>query len=148
MTCANCDWLIFERTYLKIRWVCLNLLHALHKKCPYLELFWSVFFRIRAEYGEIRSILRWKYFKKSKDKCVYWIEEVQNIRLYCENKNLHYVYMHMFLHKQPLRSFISKVYLVLYFESRLTKSKSISPIPPTPKNGLVGHMNSTNRLWK
>ena len=26
------------------------------EKCPYLELFWSVFYRIRAEYGEIRSI--------------------------------------------------------------------------------------------
>ena len=29
---------------------------ALRKKCPYLELFWSVFSRIRTEYGEIRSI--------------------------------------------------------------------------------------------
>ena len=29
---------------------------SLRKKCPYLELFWSVFFRIRTEYGEIRSI--------------------------------------------------------------------------------------------
>ena len=29
---------------------------ALRKKCPYLELFWSVFPRIRTEYGEIRSI--------------------------------------------------------------------------------------------
>ena len=54
----------------------------------------------------------------------------------------------MFLHKQPLRSFISKVYLVLYSESRVTKFKSIFPIPTPPKNGLVGHMNSTNRLWK
>ena len=26
------------------------------KKCPYSELFWSVFSRIRTEYGEIRSI--------------------------------------------------------------------------------------------
>ena len=25
-------------------------------KCPYLELFWSVFFRIRTEFGDIRSI--------------------------------------------------------------------------------------------
>ena len=25
-------------------------------QCPYLELFWSVFLRIQAEYGEIRSI--------------------------------------------------------------------------------------------
>ena len=28
----------------------------LRKKCPYLELFWSVFFRTCTEYGEIRSI--------------------------------------------------------------------------------------------
>ena len=30
--------------------------HKLRKKCPYSELFWSVFSRIRIEYGEIRSI--------------------------------------------------------------------------------------------
>ena len=29
---------------------------ALRKKCPYSELFWSVFFRIRTEYGEIIRI--------------------------------------------------------------------------------------------
>ena len=28
----------------------------LREKCPYSELFWSVFFYIRTEYGEIRSI--------------------------------------------------------------------------------------------
>ena len=32
------------------------LLLILRKKCPYSELFWSVFSRIRTEYGEIRSI--------------------------------------------------------------------------------------------
>ena len=30
--------------------------HTLSEKCPYLELFWSTFFRIQTEYGEIRSI--------------------------------------------------------------------------------------------
>ena len=29
---------------------------SLHKMCPYLELFWSVFSRIRTEYGEIHHI--------------------------------------------------------------------------------------------
>ena len=29
---------------------------ALREKCPYSELFWSIFSRIRTEYGEIRSI--------------------------------------------------------------------------------------------
>ena len=28
----------------------------LRKDCPYLELFWSVFYRIRTGYGEIRSM--------------------------------------------------------------------------------------------
>ena len=28
---------------------------ALREKCPYLELFWSAFSRIRTEYREIRS---------------------------------------------------------------------------------------------
>ena len=32
-----------------------NQLYALRKKYPYSELFWSVFSRIRTEYGEIRS---------------------------------------------------------------------------------------------
>ena len=29
---------------------------SLREKCPYSELFWSVFFRIRTEYGEIFRI--------------------------------------------------------------------------------------------
>ena len=29
---------------------------TLRKTCPYTELFWSVFFRIWTEYGELRSI--------------------------------------------------------------------------------------------
>ena len=33
-----------------------DLKNALRKKCPYSELFWSVFFRIRTQYWEIRSI--------------------------------------------------------------------------------------------
>ena len=30
-----------------------NFIDALRKKCPYLKLFWSAFFRIRTEFGEI-----------------------------------------------------------------------------------------------
>ena len=33
-----------------------NLRLAPHENCPYSELFWSAFSRIRTEYGEIRSI--------------------------------------------------------------------------------------------
>ena len=29
---------------------------TLREKCPYWELFWSVFYRIRTEYGEILRI--------------------------------------------------------------------------------------------
>ena len=29
---------------------------SLRKKCPYAELFWSLFSRIRTEYGEIQRI--------------------------------------------------------------------------------------------
>ena len=32
--------------------------HALREKCPYSELFWSAFSRIRTEYGEIWSMER------------------------------------------------------------------------------------------
>ena len=34
---------------------------ALHKKCPYLELFWSAFSHIRTEYREILSPKAEKY---------------------------------------------------------------------------------------
>ena len=37
--------------------MCHRLTLSLRKKCPYCELFWSVFSRIRTEYGEIRSII-------------------------------------------------------------------------------------------
>ena len=30
--------------------------YLLREKCPYSELFWSVFSRIRTEYGEVQSI--------------------------------------------------------------------------------------------
>ena len=33
-----------------------DLLLSLRKKCPYLELFWSVFSRIRTKYGDILRI--------------------------------------------------------------------------------------------
>ena len=32
--------------------------HPLRQKYPYLELFWSIFFRIRTEYGEIRIFVQ------------------------------------------------------------------------------------------
>ena len=35
-----------------MRSVCIYNVLSLHEKCSYLELFWSVFFRIRTEYGE------------------------------------------------------------------------------------------------
>ena len=35
---------------------------ALRKDCLYTELFWSVFSRIRTEYGEIRSISATGFF--------------------------------------------------------------------------------------
>ena len=35
-----------------MRSVCIYNVLSLHQKCSYLELFWSVFFRIRSEYGE------------------------------------------------------------------------------------------------
>ena len=38
---------------------------TLRKKCPYLELFWSVLFRIWTEYGEIRIIV----FSQNAEKC-------------------------------------------------------------------------------
>ena len=37
-------------------WTGLSRISTLSKKCPYLELFWSGFSRIRTESGEIRSI--------------------------------------------------------------------------------------------
>ena len=39
-----------------IPFLVLNILHTLREKCPYSELFWSVFFHIRIEYREILHI--------------------------------------------------------------------------------------------
>ena len=41
-----------SKKYVVIFW------RALREKCPYLELFWSAFSRIRTEYGETRSICK------------------------------------------------------------------------------------------
>ena len=41
--------------YQEVRFLC-HLLFSLRKKSPYLKLFWSVFSRIRTEYGEMQSI--------------------------------------------------------------------------------------------
>ena len=41
--------------YQEVRFLC-HLLFSLRKKSPYLKLFWSVFSRIRTEYGEIQII--------------------------------------------------------------------------------------------
>ena len=44
-------------SYFHYDFMCFFTLHyALRKKCPYLELFWSVLSHIRTEYGEICSI--------------------------------------------------------------------------------------------
>ena len=42
-----------SKTFVKIL---IRTLYALREKCPYSELFWSAFSRIRAEYGEILCI--------------------------------------------------------------------------------------------
>ena len=49
-----------------------KLTNSLRKKCPYSELFWSVFSHIRTEYGEIRVSLNTKYlcvFSPNAEKC-------------------------------------------------------------------------------
>ena len=40
----------------KFHYDCDNDSFSLPEKCPYSELFWSAFSRIRTEYGEIQSI--------------------------------------------------------------------------------------------
>ena len=40
-----------------------NLWITLPKKCPYSELFWSVFSGIPTEYGEVRSTLRTQFVR-------------------------------------------------------------------------------------
>ena len=42
---------------------------TLREKCPFLEFLWSIIFRIRTEYGEIRSMFPYSVrMPKSKDK--------------------------------------------------------------------------------
>ena len=51
---------VYENHYVTVCVIILDVDHPakrpLHKKCPYLKLFWSVFPGIRTEYEEIRSI--------------------------------------------------------------------------------------------
>ena len=54
----------------------------LRKKCPYLELFWSAFSRIRSEYGEIRSWL-WKL----KDLLFWTIHRIGKRKIYIDIEN-------------------------------------------------------------
>ena len=39
-----------------IVFICLTIKQILRKKGPYSDFFWSVFFRIQTEYGELQSI--------------------------------------------------------------------------------------------
>ena len=52
---------------------------SLRKKCPYSELFWSVFSRIRTEYGEVRSIFFKFHFE---------IEFISHVGLNIDKKTL------------------------------------------------------------
>ena len=59
---------------------------SLRKKCPYSELFWSVFSGIRTEYGEIRSMLEntvqnnFEYEHFSRSGCYYYkIFDIDNM---------------------------------------------------------------------
>ena len=52
--------------------------HSLRKKCPYLELFWSVFSRIQTEYGEILRISAYsdrmrKNAEQNNSECVHFL---------------------------------------------------------------------------
>ena len=52
--------------------------HTLRKKCPYFEIFWSVFSRIWTEYGEIRSISQypvrtWENTDQKNSKCEHFL---------------------------------------------------------------------------
>ena len=60
-TISNAD------TFLISKWIYIISLFTLREKCPYSELSWSTFSRIRTEYGEILTIrvnLFWKISSK------------------------------------------------------------------------------------
>ena len=50
------SWTLISFIFWKYCFVSETIHYSLRKNCPYSELFWSVFSRIRTEYGEIRSI--------------------------------------------------------------------------------------------
>ena len=53
---AGCNGLIIRYFWKKTNSITDVWQYSLRKKCPYSELLWSVFSRIRSEYGEIQSI--------------------------------------------------------------------------------------------
>ena len=50
------SWVKYYETIKFLKFYCRFHDLTLRKKCPYAELFWSVFSRIRTEYGEILRI--------------------------------------------------------------------------------------------
>ena len=76
---------------------------ALREKCPYSELFWSAFFRIRTEYGEI---LRIKPENADQNKCGYGhvLRSVVDFRFslvnafYCSSLQMNFWFVLVSLH--------------------------------------------------
>ena len=60
-------------------------MHALRKKCPYSELFWSVFYRIWTEYGEaiIENIVSTVFLL-----CIFSLHDLILILFACGDMNL------------------------------------------------------------
>ena len=60
----------------------------LHKKCPYSELFWPAFSRIRTEYGEIRispySVRMWEMVDQNNSEHGHFLQSALIIKLLTE----------------------------------------------------------------
>ena len=72
LQCKSNDWFLYKFNIELKRVNCMisvmRKTNSLREKCPYSEFFWSVFCRIRTEYGEIRSIYLYSvWMGKNKD---------------------------------------------------------------------------------
>ena len=126
--------------------ICLDLLW-LYEKCPYFEFFWSVFSRIRTEYGEIRSASPYpdqmrentdqknseygyysysmSYHKFPKAKASFHFEGIADIEILFRNKHLTFSPFNVELYLATAKTFD----IMNHFNTKLTrtqKSKGIT----------------------
>ena len=84
---------------------------ALREKCPYSELFWSIFSRIRTEFGEIWNISPYSVRMRentdqNNSEYRHFLRSVAKLSICYDHSFIHDFFMFMYVHLQPMFSLI------------------------------------------